>query len=92
MIEYIRDMILGSFEASVDVDLAALIWSVDAKEHCVPNASEINSALHLVSRYSISKSESGIKIVSSNVQGLELISDADIEMAMNIYKSTFGLG
>jgi len=92
MIEYIRDMILGSFEANVDVDLAALIWSVDAKEHCIPNASEINSALHQVSRYSISKNETGIKIVSSDAQGLELISDADIEIAMNIYKSTFGLG
>jgi hypothetical protein len=91
MIDHIRDMILGSFAENIDVDLAALIWSVDAKEHCIPRALEINSALQQIAKYSVVRSETGIKITNTNSQNPELISEFDIKNAMEKYNSTFGL-
>jgi hypothetical protein len=91
MINCIRDMISGSFAENLDVDLAALIWSVDAKEHCIPSASEINSALQKIGRYRIVRNSTGVKIESNNALCVARINETDIELSMNIYKSTYGL-
>ena len=88
MIEYIKNLIEGSFSENIEVDLASLIWTVDAKEHCIPNPKEINDALRHIKNYKIIRDENGIKIASNVIASHEEISNKDIDKAMEIYKQT----
>ncbi len=87
VIQYIQDLIVGSFAEGVEADLASLLWTVDAKEHCIPTPQEINDALSQIENYSIVRDENGIRIINDESKGGGLITDSDIDEAMGSYRN-----
>jgi len=88
VIQYIKDMIVGSLTEGIEADLASLIWTVDAKEHCIPTPQEINNALAQIENYSIVRDEDGIRITNDESKDGGSITASDIDKAMESYRST----
>jgi len=90
IIDYMRDMIRGSFAEEVEVDLGMLLLTVDARQHCVPTPTEVNRALRQVERYGIVRDEHGVRIVSADTVGTQIVRRSDIVHALDLSRSIFG--
>ena len=86
MIDYIKGLVQGGFEHEGKVDLASLIWTIDARERAIPTSVEINSALKEIKHFSIVRNDGDISIVQKKSLGKDEITDKDIEVAMKGYE------
>lgn len=88
IIKDIHAMLQGGLEAGEKVDLASLLWTIDAKHRLIPEASEINEALAMLSKYRILRERDGVSISGSDFESKEEIELEDITKAMKKYEST----
>ena len=87
IISEIHTLLQGGLEASERVDLSSLLWTIDAKHRIVPEVSELNEALALLSRYQILRDSDGVGILRSELVSSEQIEKNDIKTALNKYES-----
>jgi len=85
MIEYMTDILTGTIERGESIGLDQLIWTVDAKEHAIPTAAELNEALDRVGSFTVERESNTIILRSSPGQQADQITDSDISVAMSAY-------
>jgi hypothetical protein len=60
----LTEMIRSSFDRNETIDLASLLWSIDAKHRLIPEVNEINSALSSISKYKITRNENQVYLTN----------------------------
>ena len=89
MINRVEALIMGGLEHSGEVELGSLIWTIDAKEHCIVSPEEINAALENIKSYEIIRSNEIVSIFSSENRSSDKISEKDIKKAMKFYENMY---
>ncbi len=86
LIQEMIGILTASFKRGEVVPLHALLWSIDAKNHLIPNVDEINDALENSPNSLIERNEKGVFFAPSNIKSKDRITDNDVEEAMKIYR------
>jgi hypothetical protein len=86
MIDYMADILASTIERGESIGVDQLIWTVDAKEHAIPTAEELNEAIAQAGTLSIVRESDSVTLVPSDEVSSDNLTDADIALAMAAYK------
>jgi hypothetical protein len=85
MIDQMTEILTFALEQGDPFPLQELIWTVDAKQHAIPTAAELNEALDRVGSFTVERESNTIILRPSSGQQADQITDSDISVAMSAY-------